>query len=416
MRKILLTLSLVFVLGVYIKTSDFAFLASEDEKFSTPESAVINNEIKKINTEIEDRQNRMKKLEDQQKSYSQAIVQKQKDKSTLNNQLAILDNRLAKAQIDIESTELDIEKVNLEISRTDISISNKEEEIINEKEKIEKVIQLIHKESDTDALQIFLLNNSLSDFLTQLKYLENVNQAVKESLDNLLVLKENLEKEKTELVSKNEKLALLKEDLVERRKALEIELESKETLLSQVNSSEKEYQRLLTEAKREQQDAQAEIASMEKLIRAKLAALDGETLEFNENGLVWPVKKNVVTAYFRDPSYPYRHIFEHPAIDIRAGQGSTLRAAASGYVARARDAGMGYSYIMLIHGSGISTVYGHVSKILVKEDDYVVQGQTIGLSGGMPGTPGAGNLTTGPHLHFEVRKDGIPVNPLNYLQ
>lgn len=416
MRKILLSLSLIFILGVYIKTSDFAFLASEDEKFSTPESAVINNEIKKINTEIEDRQNRMKKLEDQQKSYSQAIVQKQKDKSTLNNQLAILDNRLAKAQLDIESTELDIEKVNLEISRTDMSIKDKETEIETEKQKIEKVIQLIYREGNVDTLQILLLNNSLSDFLTQVKYLENVNQAVKESLDNLIVLKDNLEKEKIELVNKNEKLALLKQDLNERKAALEIEFESKEMLLAQVNSSEKEYQKLLTEAKREQQDAQAEIASMEKLVRAKLAALDGETLEFNENGLVWPVKKNVVTAYFHDPSYPYRHIFEHPAIDIRAGQGSTLRAAASGYVARARDAGMGYNYIMLIHGSGISTVYGHVSKILVKEDDYVVQGQTIGLSGGMPGTPGAGNLTTGPHLHFEVRKDGIPVNPLNYLK
>ena len=193
-------------------------------------------------------------------------------------------------------------------------------------------------------------------------------------------------------------------------------MEGKETLLVQVNSSETEYQRLLRESKAEQQEAASEIASMEKLIRAKLATLQGKELEFNENGLVWPVKKNVITAYFHDPDYPYRHIFEHPAIDIRAGQGSVLKASASGYVARAKDAGMGYSYIMIIHGDGISTVYGHVSKIMVNQDDYVVQGQTIGLSGGMPGTPGAGRLTTGPHLHFEVRKDGIPVNPLNYLK
>lgn len=416
MKKILFLLSLILLTGVIIKTSDFAYLAGEDISYSTPESATINNEIKAINSEIEDRQNRMKKLEEKQKSYTQAIAQKQNDKSTLNNQLAILDNRLAKAEIDIESTEIDIEKVSLEIAKTDLSIKDKEDEIKNEKSKIEKVIQLLYKEGNVDMLQILLLNNSLSDFLTQMKYLENVDQAVKESLDNLIVLKENLENEKIELGIENDKLLALKNNLTEKKKALEIETEGKETLLIQVNSSEKEYQRLLSQSKAEQQEAQAEIASMEKLIRAKLAALDGEKLEFNENGLIWPVTKNTITAYFHDPDYPYRNVFEHPAIDIRAGQGTTLKAAASGYVARAKNAGMGYSYIMIIHGDGISTVYGHVSKIMVKEDDYVVQGQTIGLSGGMPGTPGAGNLTTGPHLHFEVRKDGIPVNPLNYLQ
>lgn len=195
----------------------------------------------------------------------------------------------------------------------------------------------------------------------------------------------------------------------------------KELLLNETFVSERQFQNWLLQSKYDEEQINSEITSLERTIRQKLEESDKSfSSDGNTSGSVvlsWPVEHSRgISATFHDPDYPFRYIFEHPAIDIRAYQGTAVGAAAPGYVARVQNGGQrGYSYVMIIHANGISTVYGHLSKINVQEDTYVIRGQTIGLSGGMPGTPGAGPLTTGPHLHFEVRLDGIPVNPLSYL-
>jgi len=413
-RSIYSIFFLLFISMLALRAGNFVY-SKEDAQDDVVFVDRTNGEIEVLSDEIQGKKNKVNKIKEKQKKYTEAIRAKQKEKSTLDNQLAILDNRLAKIKLDVEAVEINIDKMGLEIQRVKLAIKDRNIEIEDEKNSIANVLKVLHQEDQGDALEILLLNTSLSDFLTQVQYLEDLNKGVRESLSKLKHLRDDLLKEEKKLNDKNTKLALLKKELTEKQDQFKSEVENKEYLVRQVSSSETQYQTLLAQAKKEQNDAASEIASLEKIVRAKLASLEGDQLSFNDNGLTWPVPKNTITALFHDPDYPYRHIFEHPAVDIRAGQGTPLKAAASGYVARAKDAGMGYSYIMIIHGDGLSTVYGHVSKIYVKEDEYVLQGQTIGLSGGMPGTPGAGRLTTGPHLHFEVRKEGFPVDPLQYL-
>jgi murein DD-endopeptidase MepM/ murein hydrolase activator NlpD len=188
--------------------------------------------------------------------------------------------------------------------------------------------------------------------------------------------------------------------------------------LAEAKSSELTFRTLVNNLRKQYQQVEGEISSIEKQVRARLQREDklGNTGD-DPTLLSWPVPSRYVTARFRDPDYPYRHIFEHNAIDIRASQGTALKAAASGYVARARrcTSWRCYSYTMLVHADGLSTVYGHMSKIYVSEGQFVTRGDVIGLSGGQPRTTGAGPFVTGPHLHFEVRRNGIPVNPISYL-
>ncbi|MFH1412820.1 MAG: peptidoglycan DD-metalloendopeptidase family protein [bacterium] len=414
-KKIIIFL-FIASLSLIITKVLFAFDEPALKEYSIEET---NAEIMELNIDIESKKDELNKLNSKQEAYQQEIRYAQSKQASLDNQIAILDNRVADAQISIDKVKLNIEKVNLEIKKIDLEIRAKDKKIEQEKEQLAVAIKLLYQQGNKSDLEIILSHDNLSDYLDQIKYLKDINTGITDSLDDLRENQVQLAKNKEELEKKESSLNQLKDDLSLKQGGLTAEQDSKTFLLSQTKSSEKEYQRLLELAKQEQEQASTEIAALEKTIREKLSRMDNNQLDEHagdSEGLIWPISKNTITAYFHDPDYPFRHLFEHPAIDIRAGQGTQIKAADFGYVARTKfDGDNSYAYIMIVHSNGLATVYGHVSKIYVQEDEYVSQGQVIGLTGGTPGTPGCGRLSTGPHLHFEVRLDGIPVNPLEYL-
>ena len=131
--------------------------------------------------------------------------------------------------------------------------------------------------------------------------------------------------------------------------------------------------------------------------------------------LTWPLDPLYgISAIFEDPEYEKFFGIVHHAVDIPALQGTPVLAADDGVIESVVDNGMGYSYVLVAH-DGYATLYGHMSRFDVAEGQAVLQGDPIGLSGGMPGTKGAGHLSTGPHLHFEVITGKGHINPLRYL-
>lgn len=381
------------------------------------QSGTVDEEIKSLNDKIQNQKKQMDTLANRQKEYQDMIQKKQNDKNSLVNQLSILDNREAKAQLDINSTNINIDKTNLEIRKIELDIENVDSEIETERQHMGSLLRLLYKQDQISTMEMLLLNDSLAEFLNQAKYLENTNNKIKETLESLKDKMDLLAQNKIGLDSKNKELLILKANLQGKIEGLAYEQESKSIILEETKSSEAEFQSLLARAKKEQMQAEAEVASLEKIVRQKMASKDKLKLDNSSSEIAWPISKNTITTTFQDPEYPYRKIIgEHPAIDIRAAQGTTLRTAADGYVARVKfDGSKNYAYIMIIHNDGLSTVYGHVSAVSVVAEQYVQQGEVIGRTGGYPRSVGAGAFTTGAHLHFEVRKNGIPVNPLKYL-
>ena len=408
MKKRLGTLVLAILLAI-------GFASAIPYAFSQP--ATIDDEIAELNNQIQQQKKQMDEISSRQKEYQQAINAKKRDQTSLKNQLAILEDREAQTQLDIEKTNLNIDKTSLEIKKLELDMLGVDREIEGDKEKIGNLLRLIYKQDQISSLEALLLNGSLAEFLNQAKYLENTNEKIRESLQELQHKKTGLEQSQVSLGEKNQELLGLKKELEKKKEGLAYEQESKVIILEETKSSEEEYQRLLAQAKKEQQQAEAEISSLETSVRRKMSEKDRNQLEGGSSDIAWPTSGRYITTSFYDVEYPYRKIIgEHPAIDIRAPQGTTLRAAGDGYVARVKFSGTtAYAYIMIIHSNGLSTVYGHVSSVSVEQDQYVLQGDKIGLTGGAPRSIGAGAFTTGPHLHFEVRKNGIPVNPLDYL-
>ena len=386
--------------------------------FSTPLFAQ-SEDVQNLNQKIDQRKKEISDLQKQIDAYSQKIKDKQSEAKTMKNQIAILDNQIAKINLDIEATQARIDQTNLEIQAINLQIQNLEKDIAGHKEKIAEYIRLIYEKNQKSYLEIMLTNDNFSDFFDQLKYTQQINNNLKSSLDKVKNDKQNLQVQKTTWEEKADLEEKLKNDLQQKKAELTEKSSAQEYLLIQTKQTERQYQSQAYQLQLEQQQINSDIISLEKQVRQKLETLKKEE-KFNVLGPAkfnWPVSPDRgISAYFHDPDYPFRYIFEHPAVDIRASQSTPIKAPEAGYVARVKFRGdKSYAYVMLIHNDGFSTVYGHVSKVLVKEDDFVTKGQTIALSGGLPGTPGSGPLTTGPHLHFEVRLNGIPVNPLEYL-
>jgi len=163
----------------------------------------------------------------------------------------------------------------------------------------------------------------------------------------------------------------------------------------------------LQDLKEEQGYVNQQIAALQREIEGKLNSSDSLG---DASVLSWPFDPTArgISAYFHDPSYPFRHLFEHSGIDLPSPTGTTVKSSAPGYVAWTKQGTLYGNYVMVIHANGFATLYAHLSKIYVSADQFIGRGEPLGAVGST-------GLSTGPHLHFEVRKDGIPTNPLDYL-
>ncbi len=264
---------------------------------------------------------------------------------------------------------------------------------------------------------------SFSEYLQNLMAFETIENSLKLSFLDLDQALEAKKDHQSKVLAATVNLQELKDSFENKVFQAQVAKSSKQRLLDFTKGEQKIYEQLLEESRKNHKKVESKVLDILKTYsEVKNQFFDKGFADYiffgkNKTFLAWPVDPSLgLTARFQDPAYHGFFGVPHNGLDLRASMGTSIMAPADGVVIQVVGGeSTDYHYIMLAHSDGVVTLFGHVFDEYVEKGDKVKKGQVIGMTGGMPGTSGAGFMTTGPHLHFEVFKNGKHIDPLELL-
>ena len=382
MKKVILTiLILFFVLGYMPLTA-------------ISQSTILIEELK---AQISNKEEEIKKLEEQAAAYKKELESAQSQKNTLKNQISLIEGRVKKLQNDISITSVRIESASLKIDELSLDISERQNEIDKKKDSIASIMQVLYEYDQASLIEVLLTKTTLSDLMDQIHYLESLQNEVYENLIAYQELKKGLENKKSETEAQRNELYSLQNQLSSQKQIVAKEKEEKNYLLVQTKGQEKQYQSLLDDTLKKQQEIQQSIYELEDKLQL---AYDPNSLPESRSGVLdWPL------GGFLSQGYGYtaysKKLYKggfHNGIDIASSYGEPIKAALNGTITASGNCGR-YAYgrwIAVQHENALTTLYAHLSGYgAFKVGDKVKTGDIIGYEGST-------GYSTGPHLHFGV--------------
>ena len=314
-----------------------------------------------------------------------------------------VDKQINETEQEIDVLEKQIEQTKEDIAIKEFELEQAEADYRDYEGVFLKRARVMYESSEIKYLEILFGAKDFSDFLTKLEMISQLmkyDRSVLVQLDNTKKKIEATKYELQEILKRQEENA---KNLAERKSALSKVLETKSNLLREAEKDAEKYKAIYDAA-------EAEEAA---LIRNNSDALsyNANPITYNGGNFAWPVPGvGKITSKYGYRIHPvYKTQKFHNGIDIGAGYGINIVASADGVVTLSTTNG-GYGKCVIInHGSGITTLYGHCSSLLVSKGDKVTKGQVIGKIGST-------GVSTGPHLHFEVRVNGATRDPLSYVR
>ena len=329
-------------------------------------------------------------------AYASSLSSVQSKKNNVYSEMNKIASKIEKQEKSIKSLQKQIDKKEKAYQKSQQDMEATKKKMEDRKEKLGLRVRAMYKTGAVGYVDIILNSRSFSEVVSNAELVKKIYTSDQNALTEI-------KQQKQEIADKQDSLKQQKADLEE--KQAELEKQQKE-MKSEESQLKAQYAKLKAKESKIEKKLQAKLAAAADSSSSSSGSSDSSYIA-GDGSLGWPCTGTITTEFGTKRSWdPYSTA--HTGMDIAVSYGTAIHAAASGTVIIAGTYGGYGNCVAIRHSNGLVTLYGHNSSLTVSVGDKVSRGDVIAKAGST-------GFSTCVHCHFEVQKNGTPVNPRNYL-
>lgn len=354
------------------------------------------------NNSLEQLQQQQRQIETERSTIDQEREQLQQQEQTAKQKLGTAQSSIKATSAEIAKNEKRLQQASQQLKRLQQELSKAEAVYQTKQTATVARLRFLQRQRGSYGWAVLLQSRDLNDFLDRRYQLQRVYQADRQILGKLKADADAIDQQRRQVESQKNEISLLTQQLLAQKQDFQQEAKAQQDLINRLRL---DHQAL--EAAEEQLAKDSD--SIAILIQKRLGVTNPSTIWRKGKGLLSYPCDGAMTSGFGYRVHPILGYTRfHSGLDFGVDYGTPIRAATRGKVLFAGWYGGYGQAVILDHGNGVTTLYGHASELYVSEGQVVQRGETIAAVGST-------GFSTGPHLHFEVRLAGEPVDPFEYL-